>query len=175
MSEAIIFLSSLWSWHLWWEDWMVLFELSPKELILHLALSHAHFCLHLFLGVGRDKSVHILLWEFWAVPMSNRTEMQLLADCYKLYIVILITAWGRLSSESSWAWRQPHISPPAWCQELSGCPLGLVQDLGICRSDTQRLCSTGQVWEGVTLDRDVWNGLVVWTTQCSGLSVLSGS
>jgi len=68
-------------------------ELSSKELGQHSSLSHACFCSRLFLGVGRDVPVRILLWESGSAPISNRAEMQLLADCHQLPIVILITAW----------------------------------------------------------------------------------
>lgn len=147
------------------------FELSPKEFRTNLALPHACFCLH-FLGVGRD--VPFLLWEFWATPISSRAEMRLLADCHELHIAILITAWGPLNSESLWARRQPPISPTP-CRELSDCPLGLAQESWTYRSDRWRPYDTDQVWEEVTLDWDIWNGLVIWTPQCSGLSILSGS
>lgn len=55
------------------------------------------------LGCGEVMPGCTLLWELWAASISNRAEVQLLADSQKSRIVTSITAWGHLNSESSWA------------------------------------------------------------------------
>lgn len=66
-------------------------ELSTELLGLHLALEHT-FLLAPPLGDGEGYVGLYPAMEILSAPISSRAEMQLLAGCRKLHVVILITA-----------------------------------------------------------------------------------